>query len=638
VSESAGEATITITRSESVQGALTVIVSSRNGSAIEPNDYKALSTEISFASGDNASKTVKVPIVNDSEDEADETLYLTLSSSKEQSVGATSEILLTITDDDASAPAAPKAVMSSTYKHLHVDWTPVANATSYRLLKDASGNGTFAQVGTDLPASTHAYDFDVVVPKEDWTHARYIVAACNSAGCTNSNAMSIEGLSAPLIGYLKDSEARENEAFGASVAISADGNTMAVGASYGGASATSSTGSVSIFSRSGTSWTFVTKLVASNGDDYDAFGQVIALSADGSTLAVGAPQESSASTDPADNTAGAAGAVYVFRRVTNSWAQSAYLKASTPQQYANFGASLAISADGSVIAIGAPGETTGLLYSHGAAYVFTRNASNWIQQSALAAPVQLANAYFGNSVALNASGSLLAVGAYGEDVGALDFAGRVHLYTRVLNSWTYQDSVAASAPSGGAAFGTDIALDSAGTTLAVSAASENAPGAGPSDPIQYYVGAVHVFTLNGTTSSFVTRLVASNAKEYDAFGTRLAISGDGHTIAATSAYEDGDAIGINGVSTDLPAEYAGAAYLFSNALGSWTQRAYVKASNTESRDDFGSAIALDASGDTLVVAASAEQSGATGFNGNQIDDCESSAAQCAEGSGAVYVY
>jgi hypothetical protein len=500
-------------------------------------------------------------------------------------------------------------------------------------MKDAKGDGTFSQVGTDLSGRTHALVFEVIMPQEDWTHSRYVVAACNSAGCTNSNSMSLAGLSAPLIGYLKNSEARASERFGASVAISADGNTMAVTGSHGGATTATSTGSVSIFSRSGNSWSFVTKVVPSNDSDLDAFGQSIALSADGSTLAVGAPQEASANSNPADNSAPGAGAVYIFRRISNGWEQSAYLKASTPQQAANFGASLAVSADASVIAIGAPYQATGLV-TYGAAYVFTRGGANWIEQSALAAPVQMASAYFGISLAINGSGSLVAVGAYGEDIGALDFAGRVHLYSRALNTWSFQNSVSAATPSSGAQFGAAVALDSAGTTLAVSASTEDSLP----DPTQKFVGAVHVFSLNGTTPNFIARLVPSNAEGSDWFGTALALSNDGHTIAATSVYENGDATGIDGVTSAVPARDSGAAYIFADALGTWKQRAYVKASNTELEDAFGTAVALDAAGNTLVVTAPDEQSSASGFNGNQIDDCESSDAHCAEDSGAVYVY
>jgi hypothetical protein len=71
-----------------------------------------------------------------------------------------------------------------------------------------------------------------------------------------------------------------------------------------------------VFTRSGTTWTQQAYIKASNTNMLDEFGWSIALSADGSTLAVGADQESSAAIgvggDQVDNSAAAAGAAYVL--------------------------------------------------------------------------------------------------------------------------------------------------------------------------------------------------------------------------------------------------------------------------------------------------------------------------------------
>src|SRR5690606_19004546 len=96
-----------------------------------------------------------------------------------------------------------------------------------------------------------------------------------------------------------------------------------------------------------------------SGDDVygDKFGTSIALSADGSTLAVGACLEDSAATgidgDQGDNSAGHAGAVYVFARSDTTWVQQAYIKASNTEAADYFGGSVALSADGSTLAVGA---------------------------------------------------------------------------------------------------------------------------------------------------------------------------------------------------------------------------------------------------------------------------------------------
>src|SRR6185295_17891143 len=68
---------------------------------------------------------------------------------------------------------------------------------------------------------------------------------------------------------------------------------------------------------------------ASNTDEQDQFGFSVALSADGSTMAVGVVGESSGNGDQSDNSVINAGAVFVFRRANDTWIQEAYLKASS---------------------------------------------------------------------------------------------------------------------------------------------------------------------------------------------------------------------------------------------------------------------------------------------------------------------
>src|SRR5262249_23709580 len=87
------------------------------------------------------------------------------------------------------------------------------------------------------------------------------------------------------------------------------------------------------------------------------------------------------------------------------------------------------------------------------------------------------------------------------------------------------------------------------------------------------------------------------------------------------------ATGINGDQSDMSAMGAGAVYIFDRSGSTWSQRAYVKASNTRAKSSFGR-VALD--GTTLAVGAPLESSGATGINGNQADTS-------APNAGAVYV-
>ncbi|TKB79535.1 MAG: hypothetical protein E8D42_08485, partial [Nitrospira sp.] len=159
-------------------------------------------------------------------------------------------------------------------------------------------------------------------------------------------------------------------------------------------------------------------------------------------------------------------------------------------------------------------------------------------------------------------------------------------------------------------------------------------------------GAVYVFERTDGMWSQKAYLKASNTGVGDSFGRSVALSsGDlsGITLAVGAHFEDSSARGINGDQFDNSADDSGAVYVFRRPSGivtqtippstpisrEWKQQIYVKASNTGKDDGFGTSVAL--SNDTLVVAATGEDSNATGINGDQFDNS-------VEDSGAVYVY
>jgi hypothetical protein len=114
-------------------------------------------------------------------------------------------------------------------------------------------------------------------------------------------------------------------------------------------------------------------------------------------------------------------------------------------------------------------------------------------------------------------------------------------------------------------------------------------------------------------------LKASHPGKEDWFGVRIAISGDGNTVAVGAQNQDSAATGINGKEDDTSAPQAGAVYYFTRSGTTWAQQAFVKSSNTGAGDEFGSSIALSRDGRTMLVGARGEDSGAKGVNGNQAD-------------------
>src|SRR5262249_48569900 len=168
-------------------------------------------------------------------------------------------------------------------------------------------------------------------------------------------------------------------------------------------------------------------------------------------------------------------------------------------------------------------------------------------------------------------------------------------------------------------------------TVVVGANQESSAATGvdgnQSDNSKVSSGAAYVFVRNGGAWTQQAYLKASNTDADDLFGFSVAISGD--TVVVGAFGEDSAATGVNGNQSDNSKPGSAAAYVFVRNGSTWTQQAYLKASNTDAGDRFGVSVAV--SGDTVVVGANNESSGATGVNGDQADNSAFSA-------GAAYVF
>ncbi len=140
-------------------------------------------------------------------------------------------------------------------------------------------------------------------------------------------------------------------------------------------------------------------------------------------------------------------------------------------------------------------------------------------------------------------------------------------------------------------------------------------------------GAAYVFVRTGECWIQQAYIKASNADRGDLFGRAVAL--DGNTLVVGAPSENSAATGVNGDQNSNAAQLSGAVYVFVRNGSTWTQEAYLKASNAESGDYFGASVVLV--GDTQVVGAPYEDGGSTGLNGNQLDNS-------LYRSGAVYVF
>ena len=388
--------------------------------------------------------------------------------------------------------------------------------------------------------------------------------------------------------YLKAGNTEEEDYFGDSVAVS--GDTVVVGSRGEDSSAIGidgdstdngqiDSGAVFVFVRSADGWTQQAYLKASNTDDGDWFGSSVAVSGD--TIVVGAPLEDSNSTEidtgQDDNSFNNSGAAYVFVRDNGNWAQQAYLKPSNNSNAVQFGLSVAVSGGTAVVgawrANASLDETRGFISRSGAAYVFERTDTTWSEQAILIASNADTNDRFGIAVAVD--DDMILVGAPGEDSDAEGVNG-------------VQDN---------------------------NSAEES--------------GAAYVFVRQAGMWLQQSYLKASNTGADDEFGSSVAVSGN--TILIGAYAEASNATGIDGDQADNSAERSGAAYIFVQSEGNWTQQAYVKASNTGRTDFFGFSVGI--SDDTAVVGAFFEDSAATGIDGEQDTDSAASSA-----SGAAYIF
>jgi len=716
-------------------------------------------------------------------------------------------------------------------KVLTFQWSTVEGATHYRLYKHDAATGGVVQIGGDL-TGTQATD-EIGVHVHDWVNNYYYVEACNASGCEKSSLTFTATEMIKAIGYLKASNTEANDFFGWSIALSADGTTLAVGAPAEDSKTigpngeqtdndSTNSGAVYIFIKENGVWKQQAYLKASNTEQpnvnpyrvlpNDRFGYKVALSDDGNTLAVSSlledspsfgincnqnnyettnygSSDASSSINPSDDLIGAAdlnvGAVYLFSRTGNDWSQDAYVKPIFSTVHAfnptnnggpvelRFGESMALSGDGKTLAVGATSDfiarsgvfnfgnnssndsssdntsslsaclefypssissnssslrssssskssttTTSSSSStssykggsgSGAVYMFRLKESGWDEEAHVKASNAQEGDAFGASIALSTDGNTMAVGAIGDDshaqgvngdqssnacyyfkdssyvvepeckeagknaVRGLLNNGATYVFKRAENIWTQEAYLKPSSTFISTLFGSSVDLSGDGSTLVVGAPGDasNATtvNGDTTQNIDYAnTGATYVFNKSGATwlqeavikPSTLTRhsgvsLVSTGTgtgtfsiqiDDGGQFGGNVSLSQDGNTLAVGSFREASNANGINGDEGDASAARAGAVFVFMRNNTVWTQKSYVKASNTDGDDRFGLNVDVSADGKTMAVGAhresgrgyAAASSGASTSSATSSSGALDQGDDTAEAAGAVYLF
>lgn len=326
-----------------------------------------------------------------------------------------------------------------------------------------------------------------------------------------------------------------------------------------------------------------------------------------------------------------------------------YFKASNANGGDEFGSSIAISQDGTTLAIGAfyeDSDATGINGDEsnndntraGAVYIFQLSNDTWVQQAYLKASNSGEGDEFGTSLSMSADGNRLAVGAPGEqsDTNGIggdqtdnnaNHAGAVYVFTRSNNSWTQQAYLKASNSAEDDRFGIALALSDDGTSLAVGADGEESAATvihgDQANNDASAAGAVYLFEFSVNSWAQTAYIKSSNAQELDLFGSSLDLDADGDTLAVGAYREDHPADSVNN---------GGAIYIFAKTNGSWSQEAYITTNNPGSGDSLGeNTVKLSADGNTLAAGARTEDSPDTTIDGDDTDNT-------ATNTGAAYLF
>ena len=334
-------------------------------------------------------------------------------------------------------------------------------------------------------------------------------------------------------------------------------------------------------------WDEQVKLQPSDVDDYYETGISVSMTPDGNTAIVGAR-------GVPVGTSSSVGAAYIFTRSGTTWSQQAKLQALDGGWNNYLGEAVSISSDGNTAIAGARGVYN-VKSDAGAAYIFTRSGTTWSQQAKLVASDPGKYDYLGITVSISSDGNTAIAGASHPTGGTSDTStaeGAVYVFTRSGSTWSQQAKLQSSDGEYGDEFACSVSISSDGNTVIAGARFE--------DTGATLAGAAYIFTRSGSTWSQQAKIQASDRAANDYFGTSVSISSDGNTAIIGAEGEDPDNIA-----------QAGAAYIFTRSGTTWSQQAKLVASDKEGSDDFGTSVFISSDGNTAIIGAKDESTGAT---------------------------
>src|SRR5690554_1841364 len=362
------------------------------------------------------------------------------------------------------------------------------------------------------------------------------------------------------------------DAFGQSVAISANGSIVAVGATQNDNNG-SNAGHVRVYENIGGTWTQIGNDIEGDSSG-DWSGYSIALSANGDIIAIGASFNDDGATD--------SGHVRVFENIAGTWTQIGNA-IEGDAQWDESGTSVALSADGTIVAIGAP-RHNGNGNESGQVRVFENVQGTWTQIGSDIYGL-LPGHGLGISCSLSSDGSILAVGAVSRNTAATAASYSI-IYENVSGTWTQIGQVI-DAVSPLDQSGRSISLSSDGNIVAIGATKGNANSSGH----------VRVFeNISATWTQIGSRIIGEAAN--DSSGISISLSSNGNVVA----------IGASG--NDDAGNFSGHVRVYQNTSNSWSQVG-IDIDGEDPSDYLGESVSISGSGSTLIVGATTPTTSST---------------------------
>jgi hypothetical protein len=521
-------------------------------------------------------------------------------------------------------PAAPSVTAGADFKGLRFDWETVPGAAWYQFEKLVRQTGNFVQDGPNYPATRTTIRFRVPVHLFDWTYSRYRVAACNSAGCTRSNEVSVSDLRRDAVGYFKRANRVEGTRFGADTDISPDGVNFVAGAPGDVRPQLNQdhiTGAAHVFRRApnGT-WSERVRLLpeipaAVWGENVTK----VAISADGDTVVLGLPHYRRVASDSEDKS----GEVYVFHNTTFGWTSTRLYSGTRGA----FGSWVGINDAGDTIAVATSAPSVSAPTTRTAIYKLIDG--QWKSVRGIASWKGYTEECYGG--ALSRDGSTVAESCSVRHPGETSYRDVIRTYSGA--NWSVREDVPlgfdGESPPHSASHSA-IAIDSTGNTIAAQIRENPNPSyLGGRAEVQVYSRAGGAYAKTASFTSGPWR----NPEDKALFGLGLAMSGDGGTIAIGDPNDDGVGTGPRAPPLSPNGEPYGGVYIY-RLKAHWVLGNIIKPNYQPAiTEDFGRELALNFNGQTLLVGNPNESNNASGIGGDW-SNYDSTPDQ----TGAVFMY